>query len=121
MSQTSTGICVTDGRHDFDFLFGRWNIPNSRLRHPLTGSTEWYEFSSTSTEMPLLAGFANLEQYDAPIVDGRSIHALALRLYDVKSHEWSIYWSTVGSGAFGIPTTGRFRNRIGYFFDHEEY
>jgi hypothetical protein len=71
--------------------------------------------------MPLLAGFANLEQYDAPIVDGRSIHALALRLYDVKSHEWSIYWSTVGSGAFGIPTTGRFRNRIGYFFDHEEY
>jgi hypothetical protein len=71
--------------------------------------------------MPLLSGLANLEQYDAPEADGRSIHAVAIRLYDVTSHQWNIYWSTAGNGAFGIPTTGSFRSGIGHFYDNEEY
>ncbi len=92
-----------------------------RLRHPLRGSNEQYEFASTSTESPLLGGLANLEQYDAPDAPGRPIHAVAMRLYDVTSHQWSIYWSTVGSGTFGIPTVGRFKRGVGLFYDNEEY
>lgn len=121
MSGDFSGATVIDGRHDFDFLFGRWKIRNRRLRHPLTGSSEWYEFDSTSSESPLLGGLANLEQYDAPETATGPIHAVALRLYDERSHQWSIYWSTAGSGVFGVPTVGTFKDGVGSFFDREEY
>lgn len=121
MIQNMSSDAKVDGSHDFDFLFGRWKIHNRRLRHPLTGSDEWYEFESTATESPLLGGQANLEQYDAPETPTGPIHAIALRLYDSKSGQWSINWSTAGNGAFGTPTVGSFRDGIGLFFDREEY
>jgi hypothetical protein len=121
LSQTPNEVAAVDGRHDFDFLFGHWNIRNRRLRNPLSGSTEWHKFASTSTEAPLLGGLGNLEQYDAPEAPGRAIHAVAVRLFDVTSRKWSIYWSTVGSGAFSIPTVGSFTDGVGHFYDHEEY
>ena len=112
---------TANGRHDFDFLFGRWEIHNRRLRHPLTGSNEWYEFESTSSERPLLDGQGSLEQYDAVRTPPGPIHAIAVRLYNAKSRQWCIYWSTEGSGAFGIPTCGSFKNGVGSFLDHEKY
>jgi hypothetical protein len=48
---------LDDGRHDFDFLHGSWRIHNRRLRQPLTGSTEWYEFEGSSIERPLWAAW----------------------------------------------------------------
>lgn len=32
---------LRDGQHDFDFNFGTWKTRIRRLRHPLTGSSEW--------------------------------------------------------------------------------
>lgn len=121
LSQTRSDVAAVDGRHDFDFLFGHWSIRNRRLRNPLSGSTEWYEFASTSTEAPLLGGLGNLEEYNAPEAPGGAIHAVAVRLFDVTSRKWSIYWSTVGSGAFSIPTVGSFKVGVGHFYDHEAY
>jgi hypothetical protein len=109
---------MDDGRHDFDFLFGRWSVRNRRLRDPLSGSESWYEFEATSTERPMLGGLANLEQYDAPGAP-RPIHAIAVRLFNTQTRTWSIYWSTAGSGAFTVPTVGRFDNGAGTFLGHE--
>jgi hypothetical protein len=39
---------LRDGRHDFDFAFGRWKTHISRLVHPLTGSTNWVEYDDTA-------------------------------------------------------------------------
>ena len=36
-----------DGQADFDFLIGSWKVHNRRLKKPLAGSTEWYEFEAT--------------------------------------------------------------------------
>lgn len=121
MSGDFSSEAVIDGRHDFDFLFGHWKIRNRRLRHPLNGSSDWYEFDSTSSETPVLGGLGNLEQYDAPETAIGPIHAVALRLYDGNSHRWSIYWSTAGSGVFGVPTVGVFQDGVGSFFNREEY
>jgi hypothetical protein len=106
--------------NDFDFLFGTWNVHNRRLRNPLTGSNDWYEFTSTAIEVPLLGGSANLEQYDAAETPNGPIHAIALRLHDATSGRWSISWSTAGSGSFLVPTVGAFADGIGTFLASEE-
>jgi len=110
-----------DAGHEFDFLFGYWKIHNRRLRNPLTGSHEWYEFEAASTERPLLGGLANIEQYDAPKTPIGPIHAIAIRLYDAAAHRWSIYWVKEGRGSFDVPMVGGFKNGVGRFFDREEY
>ena len=110
-----------DARHDFDFLFGAWRVHNRRLRDPLSGSDEWYEFEATSTERPLLDGLANLEQFDAPDTPNGPLHAIAVRLFDVTSCQWSIYWAKSGDGSFGLPMVGWFKDGVGLFFDREEY
>ncbi len=111
----------TDAPQDFDFLYGCWKIHNRRLRVPLSGSHDWYEFEATATEGPLLNGLANLEQFDAPDTPTGPIHAIAVRLYNVQTHAWSIYWAKEGDGSFGIPTVGGFKDGVGEFFDREEY
>ena len=45
-----------DGRADFDFLMGCWNVQHRRLRERLKGSTSWEEFAGTSVARPLLGG-----------------------------------------------------------------
>ena len=37
---------VRDGRHDFDFIHGRWQIHNQRLRQRLAGSSDWELFEA---------------------------------------------------------------------------
>ena len=110
-----------DARHDFDFLFGHWRVHNRRLRDPLADPDEWYEFEATASERPLLGGLSNLEQFDAPDTPTGPIHAIAVRLYNIQSHAWSIYWAKEGDGSFGIPTVGGFKDGVGEFFDREEY
>jgi hypothetical protein len=105
-------------QHDFDFVFGRWNVHNARLAQPLAGSNDWNEFPAMAEEMPLLDGLANLERYEAPLAP-QPIHAIAIRLYDAASQCWSILWTTAGSGEFGTPTIGRFNDGKGIFVAHE--
>lgn len=53
-------MSVTQGTYarDFDFYIGTWAIHNRRLRKPLAGSTEWYEFEATSRAKMSSAGRA---------------------------------------------------------------
>ena len=37
------------GVHDFDFLFGDWQVHHRRLKERLAGSTEWIEFDGTQS------------------------------------------------------------------------
>lgn len=106
--------------HDFDFLFGRWSVENRRRRKPLSGSNDWYEFAGTTVEAPILGGYGNIEHYDAPDAPA-PIHAVAVRLFDSKTGQWSIYWSTAGSGAFIAPTVGTFEDGIGRFYSREDF
>src|SRR4029079_17688729 len=50
--QRSEGM--DDGRHDFDFLFGAWQIANRKRANPLVpGDDEWIEFDSFSVAQPI--------------------------------------------------------------------
>ena len=108
-----------DGVHGFDFLHGQWRIRNRRLRRPLTGSTEWYEFDGSSIERPFWDGQGNLEEYEGNSPDGR-IRGLALRLYDVRSKQWSIHWSNSAQGTRERAMIGEFKNGRGEFYNQDQ-
>jgi hypothetical protein len=109
---------ASDGQRDFDFLFDIWNIHLKTLLHPLTGSTTWVEFEGTSVARKVWSGRANVNEFEADRPTGH-IEGLTLRLYDPKTHHWSLYWATTKGGRPDVPTVGEFKNRRGEFFDTE--
>ena len=109
-----------DGQHDFDFEIGTWKTHLKRLQHPLTGSTTWVEYEGTTVVRKVWDGRANLVELDVKGPAGR-IEALSLRLYNPGSHQWSLNFSSSGSGTLSQPTIGEFKNGRGEFFDQEVF
>jgi hypothetical protein len=104
-----------DSQRDFDFEFGAWNVHIRRLRHPISGSKEWTDYYGTLTLAPVWNGRANLGELEAD-GPGDHIEGLSLRLYNPKSHTWSIYWANSRDGAVGTPMVGRFAGGRGEFY-----
>jgi hypothetical protein len=109
-----------DGQHDFDFEIGTWKTHLTRLQHPLTGSTAWIDYEGTSVVRKVWNGRANLVELN---VDGAAGHiqGLSLRLYNPKSHQWSLNYANASSGTLGQPTIGEFKNGRGEFYDQEPF
>ncbi len=112
---------IRDGRADFDFLHGSWEVRNRRLRTRLNGSTDWEEFPSRCQTRPILGGLGNLDQFDIDAPTGR-VQAVTLRLYAPANQEWSIYWaSTARPGRFDVPMVGGFDGSTGRFHAQEVF
>jgi hypothetical protein len=108
-----------DGSHDFDFDFGTWQTHSSRLLHPLTGSHDWVEMDGVTVVSRIWSGRANLAEYRAVGPTG-VVELLALRVYNPKSHQWSINFATPSVGALGaVPGVGEFRDGRVDFYDQE--
>jgi hypothetical protein len=109
-----------DGQHDFDFEIGTWKTHLTRLQHPLTGSTAWIDYEGTSVVRKVWNGRANLVELNADGAAGH-IQGLSLRLYNPKSHQWSLNYANASGGALGQPTVGEFKNGRGEFYDQEPF
>jgi len=48
-------------------------------------------------------------------------HGFTLRLFDVKSQEWSIYWTAGASGMLDVPMVGKFNEGVGEFYSQEVF
>ena len=109
-----------DGQHDFDFEIGTWKTHLTRLQHPLTGSTAWVDYEGTSVVRKVWNGRANLVELN---VDGAAGHlqGLSLRLYNTKSHQWSLNYANASGGVLGQPTVGEFKDGRGEFYDQESF
>ncbi len=85
---------------DFDFLPGRWEITNHKLRED--GS--WQTFLATSTAFAMLEGGGNHDHF---VTDG--YEGFSLRLYSPETDTWRIWWSsTQRPGRLDPPVEGRF-------------
>ena len=109
-----------DAQHDFDFEFGAWKAHISRRLKPLTGSTNWVEYNSTSIVRKVWNGRANLGELEVSGPSGQ-IQGLSLRTYNPQSRQWHISWVNSADGTVGLPMIGGFKNGRGEFYNQEPF
>jgi hypothetical protein len=101
---------------DFDFLNGDWRVHHRYLR--VKGDDrEWLDADGTASHLELMDGKANMEEYKINAPSG-TYQAVALRSYDPKSSQWSIWWLSgrAPHDKLDPPVQGRFENGVGTFY-----
>jgi hypothetical protein len=104
--------------HDFDFLNGDWRVYHRYLR--VKGDVrEWVDADGTTSHLELMEGRANLDDYMINAPSGVS-RAVALRSYDPKASQWSIWWldGRTPHGELDPPVQGGFEKGVGTFYGH---
>src|ERR1041385_5014112 len=109
-----------DGRNDFDFLLGAWKVHHRILKQRLKSCLDWEELEGDTVNRKILSGLGNIEETVIHMQTG-PVQAIALRLFDPKSKEWSIYWSTDRTGILDVPVIGGFKDECGEFYSHEVF
>lgn len=105
---------LTGHEHDWDWLVGRWNVKHRCLKGRLTGSTEWEEFTGSSTLWLTLGGLGTIDDNVMERPAG-TFRAVGIRAFDVKTGLWSIWWLDPRSPNIDPPVRGGFKNGIGTF------
>jgi hypothetical protein len=104
--------------HDFDFFHGEWAVVNRRRTDFLDPDSGWEEFPATSRCRPLFDGAANVDEIDMPYLGSKG---LTLRLFDREAEQWSLNWSSSGTGKLFPPVTGRFEDGRGEFYGDDTH
>jgi hypothetical protein len=108
----------TDSRHEFDFIFGDWDIHNRKRRNSADPTCEeWVEFETTSRTEPVFGGLSHLERITAgPEAPGGAWEGLTLRQLDPADGRWRIWWaSSRRPGHVDPPLVGGFTDGVGVF------
>ena len=106
----------SSSQYDFDFLVGKWNLHNKKLKTRLNHCTEWTEFESTVEMKVILNGIGNTDTYREDRTDGKRFEGIAVRLFNPKTRLWSIYWADSNVGVMDSPVVGSFEGDIGRFY-----
>ena len=101
---------------DFNFLNGDWRVHHPYLR-VTEDAREWLGADGTASHLELMDGSANLEEYTINAPSG-AYRAVALRSYDLKASQWSIWWldGRTPHRDLDPPVQGRFEKGIGTFY-----
>ena len=102
-------------QNDFDFLVGKWEVHNKKLKSRLSNCTEWTEFEFLVECRKILQGFGNIDSYQT-LFDNVPFEAMALRLFNPKNRLWTIYWASTKVVALDVPVVGSFDDEIGTFY-----
>ncbi|MEE8119829.1 MAG: hypothetical protein V3T39_09815 [Gammaproteobacteria bacterium] len=111
---------VDDGRHDFDFLHGKWQITNQRLKERLTGCQDWLEFPAEMETRPILQGLGNYDIMRTTF-NRKPFEGLSLRLFSPEARKWSIYWADSVSAVLQPAVVGHFQDDTGIFFCDDQH
>ena len=106
---------VRDGSHDFDFIYGRWRMPNRRLVKRFADSHEWDNFVTCDEGMPLAGGIGDMDFWRTNYWP--NFVGVTVRTYDPETGLWRIYWvdNRFSHGAIGPPVVGKFTGNVGVF------
>jgi hypothetical protein len=111
----AAGPANGDGRHDFDFLYGRWRLAHRRLQRRLENDTQWDHFAGLSEVKPLLGGLGNVDDNVIELPSG-TYRGSSLRRFDPDNRLWSIWWLDSRFPRLEPPVVGRFEQGVGSFF-----
>jgi hypothetical protein len=108
--------------HDFDFLFGQWQVHHRRLETRLAHSDRWIEFEGQSTAQAVLGGAGNIDDNLLELPSGR-YRAVTLRAFDAEKRLWSIWWldARAPQGPLDPPLRGGFVDGVGTFFASDTF
>jgi hypothetical protein len=119
-SHQDSGPASVPGLHEFDFLVGQWHAHHRKLQQRLANSHEWIEFEGTLANQQLMGRYCNVD--DTVLnVPGAPYRGLALRSFDPKTQQWSIWWldSRTPSAPLDPPMIGDFHNGVGIFYGND--
>ena len=120
MVALEASAAVQDGRADFDFLVGTWDIQNRRLCERLKGSDQWDEFEGRSVVRHVLGGLGNIDRIRfGGLFAGHE--GVTLRLFDPVAREWSLHWSDNTTGKLFTRLVGSFAVGRGVFYAQEAF
>lgn len=97
---------------DFDFLVGRWDVSNRRLKQRHVGCTEWDEFPGIEEARTQLGGIVSVDEIEFPT---RGFKGCTVRTLDLATQRWSIHWINSRSGVLEPPVHGGFCGDRGEF------
>jgi hypothetical protein len=96
-----------------------WSLEgsSSKAEAGLANNHEWIEFEGTLFSQPLMGSYSNVDDLVLN-VPGAPYRGVALRSFDPKTHQWSIWWvdSRTPLGPLDPPMRGSFQNGIGTFY-----
>lgn len=118
-AQATSNVAPGDGQHDFDWEIGTWKTELRRLPKPLSGSSQWVEYTGTSVVRKVLDGQANLVELRVEGPAGH-IEGVSLRLYNPRAKQWSLNYASVRNGAMTQPIYGGFQGGRGEFFGQDD-
>jgi hypothetical protein len=106
----------TGSADDFHYFAGAWTTHQRRLKQRGTGSDEWETFPATLCMTEYLEGTATVDELHFPT---KGWAGLTVRTFDVKKHQWSIYWVSSATGVMGTPVVGGFDGQRGEFYGED--
>lgn len=104
--------------HDFDFIFGEWDIHNRKLVDVTDPECDdWIEFDATGHAEPIFGGLGHIDRMfvpTSPVVDG--FEGLTIRQFDPVAEVWRIWWaSSRAAGHVDPPMEGVWADGRGVF------
>jgi hypothetical protein len=114
-SSSAEPAAARDGSHDFDFIYGKWKMPNHRLKERLAESHDWVDFTTCDEASPLPGGLGDIDYLKASY--WKDFVGMTVRTYDRKTGLWRIYWvdNTFSEGVIQPPVVGKFEGGVGIF------
>src|SRR5260370_2123849 len=114
-SNTARSVAGREGFDDFDFIYGKWRMPNHRLKKRLAGSDEWDDFITCDEGSPLPGGIGDIDYWKASY--WKDFVGVTVRTYDPKAGCWRIYWvdNKFSGGVIQPPVLGKFEGNVGIF------
>jgi hypothetical protein len=113
-----------DGRHDFDWLPGVWQMRHRKLVDVLDPTCdEWVEFDSVCTADIRLYGLGNTDRMlvESMPPHGKPYEGMSLRLFDPDEKVWRIWWTSSRlPGRLDPPVVGQFSDGVGRFYCDDE-
>lgn len=114
-SSQTTSAKVRNGSHDFDFIYGKWRLPNHRLVKRLAGSHEWTDFISCTEGFPLEGRIGDMDVWRTNY--WKDFVGITIRTYDPDTGLWRLYWldNRFSHGIIQPPVVGKFEGNVGVF------